>query len=71
MRILGAKPRSDPETIKRRLEGLREAFQIVADEMHRCDGTQPDSQMGGKDMAVAKTHLETAWLWAKEAVEQS
>ena len=69
MRILGAKPRSDAETIRKRLEGLREAFQIVADEMHRCDGTQPDSQMGGRDMGIAKSHLETAWLWAREAIE--
>jgi len=71
MHLLNAKPRSEPEIIKKRLENLEQAFAMAAEEMHRCDGTQPDSPMGNRDMAIAKTNLDTAWLWARKAVEES
>jgi hypothetical protein len=69
MIIHGARPKSEPEVIKTRLADLAEAFRLLTEAMHRMDGTQPGNPMGGREMAVAKTHIDTAWLWAKEAVE--
>jgi hypothetical protein len=71
MLIHGARPRSEPEVIKTRLSDLSEGFQFLTEIMHGLDGTQPGNPMGGREMQVAKQYLDTAWLWAKEAVEQS
>jgi len=71
MLIHGAKPRSDPETIKKRLGQLAEAFGLLQEVLHNLDGTSPGNPFGGREMAIAATHLDTSYLWAKEAVDQS
>ena len=71
MKIHGAKPRSDPAIIKERLGQLAEAYSILQDVLHKMDGSSPGNPYGGREMAVAATYLDTSYLWAKEAVEQS
>ena len=71
MMIHGARPRSDPEAIKARLAELSEAFRALLEVLHKCDGTQPGNPFGMRGMAVAKTYLDTAWLWAKDTVEEN
>jgi hypothetical protein len=71
MLIHGAKPRSEPEIIQIRLADLAEAFRVLTESLHKCDGTMPGNPMMTREMAIAKSHLDTAWLWAKEAVESN
>jgi hypothetical protein len=71
VRIHGAKPRSDPGTIKARLVELDEAFQIAFETLHKFDGTQADAPFGVRDMAIAGNYLQTAYLWAKRSVEEN
>lgn len=71
MIIHGALPKSDPALIKARVEELAVAFKAVSDAMHKFDGTQEDATFGGREMAVAFTHLQTAHLWAQFAVEKN
>jgi hypothetical protein len=71
MKIHGAKPRSDPETILRRLAELNAAFEEAYTALHKFDGTQLDSPFGNPEMRVAGEYLETALLWARHAVETS
>jgi len=71
MKIHGAKPVSEPEVIRARLIQLAEAFQLTVDEMHKFDGTQPGAEFGGNEMRAAHHFINTAWLWAKEAIEKN
>jgi len=71
MKIHGAKPKSDPAVVKERLGQLAEAFDLLQEVLHKMDGTQSGNPYGGREMAIAATHLDTSYLWAKEAVEQS
>lgn len=71
MIIHGAKPRTNPDVIATRLAEVAEAFDVVNVALHKCDGTQPDSPMGLPELRVAHQFLETAWLWAKEAIEKN
>lgn len=71
MKIHGAKPRSEPDVVKARLVELDEAFQIAFETLHKFDGTQADAPFGVQDMAIAGRYLQTAYLWAKRAVEEN
>jgi hypothetical protein len=69
MKIHGALPKTPLHLIEARIAELALAFKMVEDEMHRYDGTTPGNDFGMPEMRVAHQHLETAWLWAKQAVE--
>jgi hypothetical protein len=71
MIIHGAAPKTDPEIIKTRVAAIAEAFLAARVAMHAADGTQPGNPMGGREMRIAADHLDTAWLWAKHAVESN
>ena len=71
MIIHGAKFRSNPDVIATRKAELATAFGMVNEVLHKCDGTQPDSPFGLPEFRVAHEYLETAFLWAKEAVEKN
>ena len=71
MKIHGALPKTEHEVVRARLAELAEAFARFSDTLHKFDGTQSGAPFGSRDMAVAYTHLQTAWLWAREAVEKS
>lgn len=71
MLIHGAKPRTEPEIIKARLAELAEAFDVVANLLHKFDGTQEGASYGTPGFIGASQHLNTAWLWAKETLEQN
>ena len=71
MKIHGAKPRSDADTIRARLAELDAAFQLAFETLHKFDGTQADSPFGVPDMATAAQHLQTSYLWARRAVEEN
>lgn len=71
MKIHGARPRTDPALIATRLAELEAAFQAASDAMHKFDGTQPDAGFGTFEMRQAAVSLQTAWFWAKEAIERN
>jgi hypothetical protein len=39
--------------------------------LHKFDGTMPGAEFGGSEMRTAHGFLNTAWLWAKEAIEKN
>ena len=55
---------------RRRLQrvALDAAFEQLEQILHQMEGTQSGSY-GTREMAIAGTHLETAWLWAREAID--
>jgi hypothetical protein len=71
MIIHGARPRTEPEVILARLAELAEAFQKVTVVLHKFDGTQEDAQFGMEGFRVSREYLNSAWLWAKETLEQN
>jgi hypothetical protein len=65
-------PQQGPEAEKAerrraRRERLDEAFTTLDALLHELEGTQ-SGNYSTRDMAIAGTHLETAWLWAREAL---
>jgi hypothetical protein len=48
---------------------LDSAFENLAQILHQVEGTTSGSY-STREMAIAGTHLETAWLWAREALEE-
>lgn len=71
MKIHGGRPRSEPAVIKARLAELAEAFDTVNNALHKFDGTQPGAEFGMEGFRTARQHLNTAWLWARETLEQN
>ena len=71
MNIHGAKPRTPPEVIATRLAELAAAFKATEDAMHRFDGTASGENFGVPEMREAHRFLETAWLWARSAIERN
>jgi hypothetical protein len=49
----------------RKLIEAEKAFRLV---LHELDGTTEGSRPGNRRMAIAFTHLETAMLWAGNAI---
>ena len=71
MLIHGARPKTEPEVVKARLADLAEEFARFTDLLHKFDGTMPGAEFGGSEMRTAHGFLNTAWLWAKEAIEKN
>jgi hypothetical protein len=69
--VHGARPRTDPEIIQRRIAELALAFKETEDAMHRFDGTGSGDPFGVPEMREAHRFLETAWLWARSAIERN
>ena len=57
--------------IQARLAELADAFALVNHVLHKFDGSQDDATFGMPDMRTAHQYLNSAWLWAKEAVEKN
>jgi hypothetical protein len=47
-----------------RLARLEEAFGVLESTLEEVVG------IGSREMSIATTHLQTAWLWAREALEE-
>ena len=56
------------ERRRQRLIRLDTAFEALQSVMHEIEGTV-EGAYGSREMAIAGTHVETAWLWAREALE--
>lgn len=48
---------------------LEECFKALQSVLHELEGTV-EGDYATREMAIAGTHLDTAWLWAREALEQ-
>jgi hypothetical protein len=57
-----------PQVTGLRLQKLLEAERAFRLVLHELDGTTEGSRPGNRRMAVAFTHLETAILWAGNAI---
>ena len=57
------------ELHRRRMIRLEEGFSALQGLLHELEGSQSGAY-GTREMAIAGTHLETAWLWAREAIEE-
>jgi len=71
MLIHGARPTTSPEIIAIRLAELASAFKATEDAMHKFDGTGSGESFGVPEMREAHRFLETAWLWARSAIERT
>jgi hypothetical protein len=71
MKIHGAgKEDAGEDIIAKRLARLHEAYLAFCAALHELDGTQADAERyGTREMAVAGTHADTAYLWARQAIE--
>ena len=48
---------------------LEAGFAALQTLLHELEGTQ-SGDYGTREMSIAGTHLDTAWLWAREALEE-
>jgi hypothetical protein len=51
-----------------RRQKLDDAFTVLEVVMHELEGSV-SGDYGTREMAIAGTHLDTAWLWAREALD--
>jgi hypothetical protein len=51
-----------------RQQALEVAFEQIEAILHQLEGTQ-SGEYGTREMRQAGIHLETAWLWAREAID--
>jgi len=51
-----------------RQAALEAAFEQMETTLHMLEGTQ-SGEYGTREMRQAGVHLETAWLWAREAID--
>jgi hypothetical protein len=57
------------ERARARRAKLESAFTALESVMHELEGSVSGSY-STREMQIAGTHLETAWLWAREALEE-